>query len=94
MQKRKMMKTMDKILIFIGVFLLIFTSVMIFIYYKTGGVPDTLIVSIFGICGGEAGIMGWIKTTKDKFIDKDLEKERIKFMSKLDKARKVMEGEE
>lgn len=27
---------------------------------------STLITCVFGICGGECGVMGWIRTTKDK----------------------------
>lgn len=62
----KTMKTMDKILIIIGVFLLIFTIVMIWLYKTTFGVPDTLITCVFAATTGELGVMGWIKTTKSR----------------------------
>ena len=67
MKKRK---TMDVILIGLAVFLLIFIVVMLALYYITGGIPDTLCTCVFGICGGECGVMGWIRTTKDKQIDR------------------------
>ncbi len=61
---------MDVILIGLAVFLLIFIVVMLTLYYITGGIPDTLCTCVFGICGGECGVMGWIRTTKDKQIDR------------------------
>lgn len=67
MKKRK---TMDVILIGLAAFLLIFIVVMLALYYITGGIPDTLCTCVFGICGGECGVMGWIRTTKDKQIDR------------------------
>ena len=61
---------MDVILIGLAVFLLIFIVVMLALYYITGGIPDTLCTCVFGICGGECGVMGWIRTTKDKQTDR------------------------
>lgn len=62
----KKIGTMDLILILVGAFLLIFTSVMIMLHVLTGSTPDTLITCVFAACGGECGVMGWIKTTKDR----------------------------
>ncbi len=67
MKKRK---TMDVILIGLAAFLLVFIVIMLVLYYITGGIPDTLCTCVFGICGGECGVMGWIRTTKDKQIDR------------------------
>lgn len=55
-----------RILIFIGVFLFAFAVTMIAVYVITGGTPDTLIISVFGVCGSECGAMAWIKNTKEK----------------------------
>jgi hypothetical protein len=41
MQKEKW-KTMDVILVILAIFLLVFVIVMIAIYIRTGGIPDTL----------------------------------------------------
>ena len=62
----KTMKTMDKILIIIAVFLVMFTVTMIWLYKTTFGVPDTLITCVFAATTGELGVMGWIKTTKTR----------------------------
>lgn len=61
---------MDVILIGLAAFLLVFIVIMLVLYYITGGIPDTLCTCVFGICGGECGVMGWIRTTKDKQIDR------------------------
>lgn len=66
---------MDRILVFIAVLLLVFTAAMIVIYVKTGGIPDTLCTCVFSVCGGECGVMGWIKTNKDKQCDREYEPE-------------------
>lgn len=66
--------TMDLILLIIGVFLALFTTAMIVIHCITGSTPDTLITCVFGICGIEGGVMGWIKTSKNK-LQKFNEKE-------------------
>ncbi len=73
--KKKKIGTMDIVLVVIAVFLLIFVAVMTWIYYKTGGIPDTLCTCVFAICGGECGIMGWIKTTKERHQERKYELE-------------------
>lgn len=73
--EKKRIRTMDVILIVIAVFLLIFISLLLWMYYRTGGIPDTLCNCVFAICGGECGVMGWIKTTKDKQQDRQYEME-------------------
>lgn len=67
----KKWKTMDIILVGLAIFLLIFVVIMLILYYLTGGIPDTLCTCVFGICGGECGVMGWIRTTKDKAKDRE-----------------------
>jgi coenzyme F420-reducing hydrogenase gamma subunit len=57
---------MDLILLVIGIFLALFTVAIIVIHCITGSTPDTLITCVFGICGVEGGVMGWIKTSKNK----------------------------
>ena len=74
MEKKKA-GTMDKILIIIAVSLLVFITIMIWLYYTTGGIPDTLCTCVFAVCGGECGVMGWIKTTKDRYRDRQYELE-------------------
>lgn len=60
-------KTMDFILIIVGISILIFTIAMVWLYLLTGGIPDTLCTCFFVACTGECGFMGWIKTAKTRF---------------------------
>lgn len=83
-------KTMDMILILVGVAVVIFTVVMIWLYLITGAIPDTLCTCFFVACTGECGFMGWIKTAKTRYQDREwlLEDEKRfdeKLKSKEDK---------
>lgn len=66
---------MDVILVIIAAFLLVFIIVLMWLYYRTGGIPDTLCTCVFAVCGGECGVMGWIKTTKERQRDRQYELE-------------------
>lgn len=68
-------EAMDLILVIVGVSLLVFTIVMIQLFKVYGTVPDTLITCVFATLGGECGIMGWIKTTKDRNRERKWEQE-------------------
>ena len=50
--------------------LTVFTIAMIALFTVYGSVPDTLITCVFATLGGECGILGWIKTTKEKKQDR------------------------
>lgn len=69
------MKTMDRILILVGVLLVSFTVAMIWIFLRMGQIPDTLCTCVFGALAGECGIMGWIKTCKVRHQERTWEKE-------------------
>lgn len=84
---KKKIGTMDRILIFIAVLLVIFTAVMIVLHIQTGTIPDTLCTCVFTVCGGECGVMGWIKTTKDRRQERKYE------LEDLERERKFREGE-
>lgn len=62
-------KTMDLILILVGISVVVFTIVMIWLYLLTGAIPDTLCTCFFVACTGECGFMGWIKTAKTRYQD-------------------------
>lgn len=62
-------KTMDLILIIVGIAIVVFTIVMIWLYLLTGAIPDTLCTCFFVACTGECGFMGWIKTAKTRYQD-------------------------
>lgn len=60
------MGTMDKVLVLEGVILVAYTAAALAVFWHTGNEPDTLSACVFGVCGLENGVMGWIKTNKDK----------------------------
>jgi len=57
---------MDVILVIMAIFLFLFILAMLCLFCRMGSIPDTLCSCVFAICGGECGVMGWIKTTKEK----------------------------
>ena len=80
---KKKLGTMDKVLIFIAGFILVFIVIMIWLYCRTGGIPDTLCTCVFALCGGECGILGWIKTNKDRYRDRKYELEDREYEQNL-----------
>ena len=60
------MGVMDKVLIFEAVILIAYTVADLAVFWHTGAEPYTLTGCVFGVCGLENGVMGWIKTNKDK----------------------------
>lgn len=69
------MKTMDIILLILGVLTAAFTVTMIVIFCRMGSVPDQLIICWFAAVTGECGAMGWIKTTKDRVRERQYQLE-------------------
>lgn len=63
---KKKMGVMDKILILEGVILAAYTIADMVVFWHTSGEPTTLTACVFSVCGLENGVMGWIKTNKDK----------------------------
>jgi len=63
-------KTMDVVLVFVAISLVVFTAVMIGLFKEKGSIPDTLCTCVFAALGGECGAMAWIKTTKEKKQDR------------------------
>lgn len=57
---------MDKVLILEAVVLVAYTVADLVVFWHTGAEPVTLTACVFGVCGLENGVMGWIKTNKDK----------------------------
>ena len=48
---------------------------MIVLFNRTGMIPDTLCTCVFACLGGECGAMAWIKTTKDRYREREWEQE-------------------
>ena len=85
MRRKKKVRTMDVVLVIVALFLLVFVIALMWMYYRTGGIPDTLCTCVFAICGGECGIMGWIKTTKERCQDRKNELEDRKHDERMRK---------
>lgn len=64
--KKKKAGVMNVALIILLVITLAFTGAMIYLFMQYQAVPDTLITCFFAVAGGECGILGWIKTTKER----------------------------
>lgn len=73
-KEQKKIKAMDVALVIVLIITLVFTGGMIWIFIQFQSVPDTLITAFFAVVGGECGVMGWIKTSKEKNKVKDEEK--------------------
>ena len=64
--EKKKMGVMDKVLVFEAVILIAYTIADLVVFWHTGSEPYTLTGCVFGVCGIENGVMGWIKTNKEK----------------------------
>lgn len=60
------MDHMTKIVNGILIFLVLFTITILYLVAHDHAEPSTLIMSVFGFCGVEGGLMAWIKNTKTK----------------------------
>lgn len=66
--KKKKLNTLDRILLFCAISVLVFTITMIVLFCVYQSVPDTLIVSFFGVFTGE-GCICWRIWAKKKHIN-------------------------
>ncbi len=73
--QKKSPGVMNIVLIIVGVSLFAFTIAMIQVFKEYGAVPDTLVTCVFAALGGECGIMGWIKTSKERRREREWELE-------------------
>ena len=58
--------SMDKVLVLEAILLISYTVADLIVFWHTGAEPYTLTGCVFAVCGLENGVMGWIKTNKDK----------------------------
>ena len=82
-KKKKTFNKMDFFLLVDLVLMTVFTITMIVVYTKTYAIPDTLCTCVFGVLGGELGIMGWIKSNKEKAEVRKQELADRKYFEKL-----------
>jgi len=84
-KKKKGVRTMDVILVVVGVLLISFTITMIVMFVKYGAIPDTLCTCVFAALGGECGVMGWIRTSKERHRDRSYEIEDREYLERKEK---------
>ena len=68
-----MNKTLDKVLLYVGIFLFVFVILMIIIFCVKDSIPDTLVSCVLGAGAVELLLSAWIKNTKTKYEQKDNE---------------------
>lgn len=71
----KKIGTLNLVLILVGLFFLWFNWQMIQLFRMYGNLPETYACAVVGATIGEAGICGWIRTTKDRHQDRKWQKE-------------------
>lgn len=82
-KKKKKFNKMDLFLLIDLLLIVVFTYIMIKLYITTLAIPDTLCISVFGVLGGELGILGYIKSNKDREETRRQELEDRKYFEKL-----------
>ena len=80
---------MNIILLISALLLAWFTVTMIQLFREYGMIPDTLVSCVFMALAGEAGVMGWIKTNKEKYRDRRWQKEDQRQMEEAAKQAAV-----
>lgn len=65
------MKTLNKILIIIGIFLALFIITMIILFCIYQNIPDTLVVGVLGSGGTECILCAIIEIVKHKYKKED-----------------------
>lgn len=76
------MKTTDKVLILVFVFLAIYTAVVLYLFSRMGVEPAILTGCVFGAATGEAGICWRIWRQKDLRQQREWSKEDAKELKK------------
>lgn len=67
--------TLNIILFVVGVFFVWFNWQMIQLAWSDKGVPETYACAVVAATIGEAGICGWIRTNKDRHMERKWEEE-------------------
>lgn len=65
-RQRRKMGVMDRVLLLEAVVLILYTITALAVFWHTSAEPSTLTACVFGVCGIENGVMGWIKTEKER----------------------------
>lgn len=63
---REKMGTMDKILIIEAVAIVLYIILDFYVFWHVGAEPTALTAGFFAVCGGENGVMAWIRVQKQE----------------------------
>ena len=80
---------MNRVLVVVGILLVVFTGAMIYLFRIYGSIPDTLCTCVFACLGGECGIMGWIKTTKERYKEREWKEEKAEKKAAREESKEV-----
>ena len=89
-RKKKTFNKMDFFLLIDLSLIIAFTVVNMILSVKGCFISDTLVTCVFGVLGGELGIMGWIKSSKEKSETRKQELQDRKYYEKLNKETKEL----
>lgn len=77
--------TLNIILMLVGAFFVWFNWQMILMFRECGSIPETYACAVVTATIGECGICGWIRTNKDRKMERKWEKEDREEQEKHDK---------
>lgn len=66
----KKIGTLNFVLLLVGIFFVWFNWQMLEIFRLCGSIPESYACAVIAATIGECGICGWIRTTKDKKLNK------------------------
>ncbi len=72
--------TLNIVLICVGLFFVWFNYQMLEMFKLCGAIPETYACAVIAATIGECGICGWIRTNKDKRMQREWDKEDQKEM--------------
>ena len=67
-------RNLELVLILVGAFFVWFNWQMILVFREYGSMPETYACAVVAATIGECGICGWIRTNKDKRLDRKWQK--------------------
>ena len=86
----KKVGTLNLILILVGAFFVWFNWQMIVTFRMYGNIPETYACAVVAATIGECGICGWIRTNKDKRLDRKWKKEDQKKIEKQENEEEIL----
>ena len=65
-KREEKMGVMDRILILEGIAILLYVIADFYVFWHVGSEPSALTAGFFAVCGGENGMMAWIRVRKQE----------------------------